>query len=66
VLSPSVSLGTALTPDEIFYAGISPGSPGLYQLNIQVPANIADGDYPITLRLGSFSTPAGPYLSVRH
>jgi uncharacterized protein (TIGR03437 family) len=66
VLSPSVSLGTLLTSDEILYAGISPDSPGLYQLNIQVPPNIADGDYAITLQLGGFSTPPGPYLSIRH
>ncbi|HXP83909.1 MAG TPA: hypothetical protein VN841_04280 [Bryobacteraceae bacterium] len=66
VLSPSVSLGTALTPNAILYAGISPNSPGLYQLNIQVPPDIADGDYSITLRLGGFATPQGPYVSVRH
>jgi uncharacterized protein (TIGR03437 family) len=65
VSSPSVSLGTALTPDQILYAGISPNSPGLYQLNIQVPPDIADGDYPIGLQLGAYSTPSGPYLSVR-
>jgi uncharacterized protein (TIGR03437 family) len=66
VLSPSVSLGTQLTSDEILYAGISPNSPGLYQLNIQVPPNIPDGDYAITLQLGKYSTPPGPYLSIRH
>lgn len=66
VLSPSVTLGTEIAPSEILYAGVSPESPGLYQLNIQVPPGIADGNYPLTLQLGTFTTPAGPYLAVHH
>ena len=54
-----------LTSDAVYYAGISPGTPGLYQLNIQVP-NVLDGDYPLVLTLGSFSTPAGGFVTVKH
>lgn len=62
----SVTLGsTALASTSILYAGVSPGTAGLYQLNIQVPS-LPDGDYPIVLTLGSFSTPVGPYLSIKN
>jgi len=66
VTPPVVRLGTApLTSDQVLYAGVSPGTAGLYQLNIVVPPGLADGDYPISLALGSISTPTGAYLSVR-
>jgi len=48
------------------YSGMSQGSAGLYQLNIQVPAGLPDGDYPVVLTLGSFSTPAGAYITVKN
>ena len=60
IYTPSVTLGTiTLDPGAVFYAGVSPGTAGLYQLNIQIPATIADGDYPLVLKLGTFATPAG-------
>jgi len=65
--APSVTFGTAnLAAANVLYAGLSPGTPGLYQLNIQVPANLADGDYAITLALGNFSTPAGGFVTVKN
>jgi uncharacterized protein (TIGR03437 family) len=66
VLKASVRLGGAdLAPENVIYAGVSPETAGLYQLNIRVPEGMADGVYPIVLTLGEFSTPSG-YLSVRH
>ena len=50
----------------VLYAGVSPGTAGLYQLNIRVPAGLADGDYPISLRLGGFVTPSGGYITVKN
>jgi uncharacterized protein (TIGR03437 family) len=55
-----------LDASSVLYAGVSPGTAGLYQVNIQVPANLADGDYPITLVLGSFSTPVGGFVTVKN
>jgi uncharacterized protein (TIGR03437 family) len=67
VNAPSVTLGgTPLPAADFLYAGASPGTAGLYQVNIQVPAGLADGDYPIVLNLGSFSTPVGGYLTVKN
>ena len=65
--TPAVSLGTLnMNAQDVLYAGASPGTPGLYQLNIRVPANLPDGDYPLSLTLGSFSTPAGAFLTVKN
>jgi uncharacterized protein (TIGR03437 family) len=62
-----VTLGTTtLDASAVFYAGVSPGTAGLYQLNIQVPNSIADGDYPLVLTLGTFATPAGGFLTVKN
>jgi uncharacterized protein (TIGR03437 family) len=67
VANASMTLGTNPLPAaSLIYVGVSPGTAGLYQVNIQVPAGLADGDYPLTLNLGSFSTPAGAYLSVKN
>ena len=62
----SVKFGsTNLPASAVLYAGVSPGTPGLYQLNIQVPLDTADGDYPIGLTLGGFTTPAGGFVTVK-
>jgi uncharacterized protein (TIGR03437 family) len=67
VANASVTLGTNPLPAaDLIYVGASPGTAGLYQVNIQVPAGLADGDYPITLNLGAFSTPTGAYLTVKN
>ena len=67
IYTAAVTLGTVnLDPSAIFYAGVSPGTAGLYQLNIQVPASLADGDYPLVLTLGSFTTPAGGFITVKN
>jgi len=50
---------------EVLYAGVAPGLAGLYQINIRIPASAADGDQPVTARIGSLATPAGAFLTVR-
>jgi uncharacterized protein (TIGR03437 family) len=63
---PVVTLGPlTLSPAEILYAGVSPGIAGLYQLNIRVPANVPDGDQPLTLSLGTFATPSTGFVTVK-
>jgi trimeric autotransporter adhesin len=67
IYTASVTLGTlTLDATAVYYAGVSPGTAGLYQLNIQIPTTIADGDYPLVLTLGSFATPAGGFISVKN
>jgi uncharacterized protein (TIGR03437 family) len=57
---------TILDEANVLYAGLSPGTPGLYQLNIQVPASVPDGDYQIRVTLGSASTPVGGFITVKN
>jgi uncharacterized protein (TIGR03437 family) len=66
VSTPVVMLGsTPLDPSYVLYAGASPGTAGLYQLNIIVPPGLASGNYPLVMTLGTSSTPTGGYLAVR-
>jgi len=45
-------------------AALAPGSAGLYQIAIQVPTSLADGDWPIQASIGGVQSPAGTILSV--
>ncbi len=58
--------GVALRADDVIYAGLTPGSiSGLYQFNVRVPANAADGDLAVVIRVGSLETQAGATILVR-
>jgi uncharacterized protein (TIGR03437 family) len=59
----SVTLNGAAVP--YFGCALSPGYAGLYQVAIQVPATMADGDYPIKAMVSGTSTPDGVILSVK-
>ena len=61
---PTVTINN--TPATVFGAALAPGSAGLYQIAIQVPNTLADGDWPIQASIGNVQSPAGTVLSVRH
>ena len=50
----------------VYGAALAPGSVGLYQIAIQVPSSLADGDWPIQALIGGVMSPAGTILSVHH
>jgi uncharacterized protein (TIGR03437 family) len=56
--SITVTVGTiTLAASDVEYAGESPGSiGGLYQLNIKIPSATANGNIPVTIKIGGFST----------
>jgi uncharacterized protein (TIGR03437 family) len=61
----SVTLGGRELPaGNILYLGVTPGNPGLYQLNLVLPEDTPAGDLPLVLRIGGAASPAGPYLTV--
>ena len=60
--APTVTINN--TPATVYGAALAPGSAGLYQIAIQVPGNIADGDWPIQATVGNIASPAGTILSV--
>ena len=47
---PTVMIGGVV--GKVNFSGLTPGFPGLYQVNVQVPANIAAGMQPITVAIG--------------
>ena len=53
-------------PATVYGAALAPGSAGLYQIAIQVPSTLADGDWPIQATIGNIASPAGTILSVHH
>jgi len=59
----SVQIGSATA--QVFGAARSPGFAGLYQVAIQVPASLADGDYVLKATIGGVSSPDGVVLSVK-
>jgi uncharacterized protein (TIGR03437 family) len=46
-------------------AALSPGAAGLFQIAIQVPDTLADGDWPVQASIGGVTSPAGTILSIQ-
>jgi uncharacterized protein (TIGR03437 family) len=63
-ITPTVTINS--TSATVFGAALASGSSGLYQIAIQVPGSLADGDYPIQATIGGFQSPAGTLLTVQH
>ena len=74
VAVPSGSYPTASTPTVtidnisaiVYGAALASGSAGLYQIAIQVPTTLADGDWPIQASIGGTLSPTGVVLSIAH
>ncbi len=56
--------GQPLPDDNVLYAGVTPNSPGLYQLNLLVPTTTGPGDLTLVIEIGGIQSPAGAYLTV--
>ena len=61
---PSITIDNV--PATVYAAALAPGSAGLYQIAIQVPLSLADGDWPIQALIGGVPSPSGTILSVHH
>jgi uncharacterized protein (TIGR03437 family) len=60
-----IRLGSrVLTAAEIAYVGLAPGFSGLYQVNLQVPSDMPNGNHELVLTLGEISSPTTGYLRV--
>ena len=62
--TPTITINN--TPAIVFGAALTPGAAGLYQIAIQVPNTLADGDWPIQASIGGVQSPPGSILSVHH
>ena len=62
--APTVTINN--NPVKVYGAALTSGSVGLYQVAIQVPSTLADGDWPIQATIGGVSSPTGVVLTVHH
>lgn len=51
---------------KVYGAALAPGAAGLYQVAIQVPSTLPDGDWPIQVTIGGVHSPEGVLLTVHH
>ena len=58
-----MSLSIGGLPAEVTFAGVV--SPGLYQINAKVPANVSTGDLVVTAQIDGVRSPDGVLLSTR-
>lgn len=49
----------------VYGAALAPGYAGLYQVAIQIPASLADGDYPAVATLNGVSSPSTTMITVQ-
>jgi uncharacterized protein (TIGR03437 family) len=62
--TPTVTINNVAAT--VYGAALAPGYAGLYQVAIQVPNSLADGDWPIVASIGGVQSPSGVVLSVHH
>jgi uncharacterized protein (TIGR03437 family) len=62
--APTVTINN--TQATVYGGALAPGSAGLYQIAIQVPATLADGNWPIQASIGGATSPTGVIISVAH
>jgi uncharacterized protein (TIGR03437 family) len=55
--------GVTLDAAQILYVGVSQFA-GLYQVNIQVPSNVASGNQAVVITVGGVASPADAYIAV--
>ncbi len=49
----------------VYGAALASGYAGLYQVAIQIPSSLADGDYPVVATVGGQSSPAASLITVQ-
>ncbi|MEO8598179.1 MAG: hypothetical protein ABI759_32970 [Candidatus Solibacter sp.] len=63
-VTPTVTVnGVSAT---VFGAALAPGFASLYQVAIQIPGNLADGDWPVVAAVGGVQSPVATLLAIRH
>jgi uncharacterized protein (TIGR03437 family) len=58
--------GLSLPAANILYAGATPSSPGLYQLNLLLPDDTPDGDLTLVIEVAGIQSPPAAFLTVQH
>lgn len=53
------------TPATVYGAALAPGFAGLYQVAIQIPNSLADGDYAVIATVSSAQSPSTTLITVQ-
>jgi uncharacterized protein (TIGR03437 family) len=56
--------GVKLAATDILYVGVTENA-GLYQVNLQVPEGVPDGDQSLVITVGGVTSPAGGFITVK-
>ena len=56
---------TTLAKADVLYAGVTPATAGLYQINIHLPLSIPNGDQPVQMTIDGIASPSGGYITVK-
>ena len=59
-----ITIGGA--PAAVFGVALTSGAAGLYQVAIQIPASLSDGDYPVVASISGVQSPTGVLITVQH
>jgi uncharacterized protein (TIGR03437 family) len=59
----SATVGSA--PATVYGAALAPGFAGLYQIAIQIPVSLANGDYPVVATISGAQSPSTTLITVR-
>jgi uncharacterized protein (TIGR03437 family) len=59
----SVTLGNQ--PATVYGAALAPGYAGLYQVAIQIPASLDNGDYPVVATIAGAQSPSTTLITVQ-
>ena len=50
----------------VYGTALASGSAALFQVAIQVPTTLADGDYPVVATVSGVSSPSSTLITVQH
>ncbi len=64
-LTNSLTLRIGDIPVTPSYAGVSPGSAGLYQFNVQIPDSLPNGDAAVTVTINGATTQSNIFITVQ-
>ena len=60
-----VSVTVGNQPATVYGAALAPGYAGLYQVAIQIPASLANGDYPVVATIAGAQSPPSTLITVQ-
>jgi len=61
----AVSVTVGGKPATVYGAALAPGYAGLYQVAIQIPASLANGDYPVVATINGAQSPSTTLITVQ-